>query len=54
MLHMLRVAALLAAVAERDSTVTGGTIILPTGELRWLSVGDAKAMLGLGPAAGSA
>lgn len=44
----------LAAMADLDPTISGATIISPDGECRYLGVDEAKAIAGIGPAAGSA
>ena len=43
-----------ALAASDDPTVTGGTLILPTGEVVFISADDARALTGHGPARGRA
>ena len=45
---------LLAVLAEADPTVSGATLILPDGTMQFVSVADALAMAGSGPARGRA
>jgi hypothetical protein len=45
---------LLAALAAADPTVSGVTLILPDGSMRYLDAADALAMTGNGPARGCA
>ena len=45
---------LLASLAAADPTVSGITLILPDGSMRYLDAADALAMTGAGPARGRA
>jgi hypothetical protein len=51
---ILTMAQSLVALALADPTVSGGTVFMPDGGCRYISISDARAMVGTGPAAGSA